>query len=380
LAQGRKRIGLIVGAGAPAGILVEKASGKIDPKGESLIPAIEGLTKKVLGTLDANQTKVVQNISADLGPNPNIEKILSKIRTLASVLGASNVHGSNGDGFKTLGKVISTEIGKVVNVLLPQEVNPYVELAGWIGGTDREHAIEVFTPNYDLLLEEAFERGKMPFFDGFSGSVEPFFDASSTAKNDMPARWTRLWKLHGSLGWKANSNADVIRNAGRDAAELIYPDHLKYDQINKLPYTAFFDRLRKFLMTPDTLLLTCGFSFFDAHISAVVDEALGANATASVFAFQFKNLLDEGLASTLARKRPNLSVYAKDGAVIRCVGAPWMPGELPSKDWGVIREKYWGVRDGDSSPSFLLGDFTAFARFFALSHAEQIEPAPPAPV
>jgi hypothetical protein len=72
-------------------------------------------------------------------------------------------------------------------------------LVGWVGGTNRECAVEIFTPNYDLLFEEAFERAGFPYFDGFTGGHAPFFDPPSIADDVLPARWSRLWKLHGSL-------------------------------------------------------------------------------------------------------------------------------------------------------------------------------------
>nr|WP_256378754.1 DUF87 domain-containing protein [Bradyrhizobium sp. URHD0069] len=52
--------------------------------------------------------------------------------------------------------------------------------------------MELFTTNYDLLLEEAFERSRAPYFDGFTGGREPFFDPVTVASNDLPARWTRI--------------------------------------------------------------------------------------------------------------------------------------------------------------------------------------------
>ena len=56
----------------------------------------------------------------------------------------------------------------------------------------------------------------------------------------------------------------------------MFPEHLKYDQTQKAPYAALLDRLRAFLLTPDTLLVSIGFSFADAHIAARLDEALEA--------------------------------------------------------------------------------------------------------
>ncbi|MDO9015023.1 MAG: SIR2 family protein, partial [Polynucleobacter sp.] len=372
LAQGRKRIGLLLGAGAPASILYDITSSRISPDGVPLIPTIAGLTKNVLVALEGKYGKVLAALASEIGCNPNIEQILSRVRTIAEILGENVMHGLKGPDYKDLGEAICNEIGKAVSVTLPLEANPYSELAGWIGGTSREHAFEIFTPNYDLLMEEAFERAHIPYFDGFCGSHEPFFDSATIANADLPPRWARLWKLHGSLGWDLNSRGEITRGRGASATRLIYPTHLKYDETQKLPYSAFFERLRRFLHQPDTLLMTCGFSFFDAHLYAVIDEALAANRAATVIAFQFGAIAEEITAGKIASRRANMSVYARDGAVINCIEAPWLPGDLPHPAWAPIRNSYWGTRQGYQETLFLLGDFTTFARYIALTRAEQV--------
>jgi len=163
----------------------------------------------------------------------------------------------------------------------------------------------------------------------------------------------------------------VVRGHGREAAELVYPDHLKYDLTQKQPYSALFERLKRFLLTPDSLLLTIGFSFRDAHICAVLDESLAMNANSAVLAFQFQDIEKEEPAVKLASDRPNLSVYAADGAVIGGVPGKWRPGELP-KNWGSIRESFWASRWPKEPAVFLLGDFAAFARFCALAQANDL--------
>jgi len=372
LAQGRKRIGVLLGAGGPASILVDETSGKLSKIGKPLIPTIAGLTQTVIKGLDGTDSAVVSKVCKDLEPSPNIEMILSRVRSLAALIGCNSMYGCNGSAFTQLSQRICESIGKFVGACLPEENNPYTELAGWIGGADRSHPIEVFTPNFDLLMEEALERLEIPYFDGFSGGFEPFFDPASISNDNLPSRWVRLWKLHGSLGWADNTRGGIIRGKGRSATLLIFPDHLKYDKIQKLPFIALFDRLRKFLTTPDTLLLTCGFSFADKHIVAVIDEALAANPAGSVFAFQYQSLEHEQPACALASKRPNMSVYAKDGAIVNCIAAPWAPRELPSPNWDVIRASFWEDRKTDSGGTFLLGDFASFARFVSLTHAERI--------
>ena len=372
LAQGRKRIGLLIGAGAPVAVRVNE-EGKLDRDGKPLIPDVERLTKAVVADLKHSDKAVVDSLLPDLGENPNIEVILTRIRRLSQSIGNAEIHGLNGAGYEELANSICQKIGGIVGPSLPIEPNPFTELVSWIGGTHRDHAIEVFTPNYDLLLEEAFERSRLPYFDGFTGSYRPFFDPASISDDVLPPRWSRLWKIHGSLGWEFSGNA-IIRNGSREATMLIYPDHLKYDQITRQPFSALYERLRTFLMTPDSLLLCVGFSFGDAQISAVLDEALAANTHSAIFAFQFRNLDREYAATNLALRRPNLSVYARDGAVIFGVPGPWQLGRPLSEEWASIRSTFWKFGAANGQGEFLLGDFALLARFCALAQATELRP------
>lgn len=374
LSQGKKRIGLLIGAGAPVAVRVN-SEGKLDDDGDPLIPDVARLTKDVIDGLENGDKIVIDTLMPELGENPNIETILTRVRRLSQAIGSVEVHGLNGDGYNALAERICKMIGGIVAPQLPEEPNPFTELISWVGGTHREHPIEIFTPNYDLLIEEAFERARLPYFDGFSGAHKPFFDPASIADDLLPARWSRLWKIHGSLGWEVSGDT-IIRTGGREATELIYPDHLKYDQIARQPYSALFERLREFLTTPDSLLLCSGFSFFDAHITAVLDEALAANTHTAILAFQYRPLSEETSAVKLALRRPNLSVYARDGAVIFGVQGKWQPGQPPTDEWENIRSTFWKFGSADSGGEFLLGDFAKLARFFALAQASELRLAP----
>jgi len=368
IAQGRKRLALLVGAGGPASMFLPSTS-------KPLIPAVAGLTELVLQTLHDKYGATLNAVKSEID-NPNIETILSRVRSLSGVIGKTQVHGLDGDGYKTLGEAICAEIGSIVNQSLPPGPSPYTEFVTWISGTEREHPVEIFTTNYDLLFEQALERTRVPYFDGFTGASEPFFDPSSVASNDLPARWTRLWKLHGSIGWRPNSVGEVIRTGQPSATHLVFPEHLKYDQTQKAPYSALFDRLRAFLTTPDTLLIATGFSFADAHISARIDECLAANPSASVFAFQFKPLDQEHHACAIASRRANMSIYSPDRAMINGIPARWAPGDLPTRDWGAIRSTYWGADENGGPSQFRLGRFDKLSRFFAASRAAQQFPTP----
>ena len=261
IAQGRKRLGLLVGAGGPAGM-------KRDD-GFQLIPAVAGLTAEVMDALKPTRGPVLAALWGELD-RKDIEALLSRVRTLASVLGpTTNAHGLDAKGFATLGDEICEKIAAIVNVDLPTGPNPYSDLVSWIVGASRECPVEIFTTNYDLLFEEALERVKAPYFDGFTGGREAFFDPVSVAAPDLPARWTRLWKIHGSLGWKANDRGDIVRTGGCEASQLVFPAHLKYDQTQKAPYSAMLDRLQSFLANSGHFahferLLLCRRAYFSA--------------------------------------------------------------------------------------------------------------------
>ena len=200
-----------------------------------------------------------------------------------------------------------------------------------------------------------------------------FFDPPSISPDDLPIHWSCLWKLHGSLGWKISGDV-VIRTGKREAAELIYPEHLKFDQVTRLPYSALFERLRQFLETPDTLLICSGFSFLDSHICAVLSEALAANAHTAIFAFQYRPIDKEVSATKLASSRPNMSVYAQDGAVINGVKGPWQTGQPPNENWRNIRQTFWREAEQNKPAEFLLGDFANLAAFLSLTQSRQMLP------
>jgi hypothetical protein len=368
ISQNRKRIGFLIGAGAPAGLSLIG--------GEPFIPAIKELTAKVINGLPNLYGPAVEGICADLGgEDPNIELILSRVRALSSVLGEFKVYDFNGEGFKDIGKLICEGIGELVSKPLPPGENAYTQFVSWVVGASRTNPVEIFTTNYDLLFETAFENSRNAYYDGFVGGRAPFFDAASVAENDLPSRWTRLWKLHGSLGWELGEDGEVTRTAKSSSPYCVFPEHLKYEQTQKAPYSALFDRLRAFLSEKDTLLVCCGFSFADSHITGRIGECLSSNPSASVFAFQYKNLDEENFAHELAMSRPNMSVYARDRAVINCIAAQWKTGDPPIKNWDATQGTFWHK----TKQEFLLGDFAALAPFLASARTEQRNSPSPTP-
>ena len=295
LTHGRKKIGLLIGAGAPVSINVGA-----DDNWKSLIPDVTGLTKMVKDGLDDKELVVFELLEKEI-PNSNIELILSRVRSLAEIIGTAKVHDLDSQGYTDLTKKICSIIKTVVSQPLPDNENPYSDTISWINGINRDHAVEVFTTNYDLLFEAAMERARTPYFDGFSGAREAFFDPSSISSNDLPPRWIRLWKLHGSINWSSNEAGEVVRAQGEGSGTMVYPSHIKYDQTQSAPFSSLFERLKNFLLEPDSLLITAGFSFADAHISAKLGECMAENSSAAILAFQYRTLEEECFATDIAK-------------------------------------------------------------------------------
>jgi hypothetical protein len=260
-------------------------------------------------------------------------------------------------------------IVKSVDKSLPTRNTAYAKLACWVGSVTRDACLELFTTNYDLLMEQALEDNRVPFFDGFIGSRDPFFDAHAMEDDVLPGRWARVWKLHGSINWRQDTvTSAVSRREPKDSSErrLIHPSNLKYDESRRMPYVAMIDRLRTFMRQPSPVLLTVGYSFSDAHINAVILEALQRNPSATAFALAF-GALDGHEAVPLAEQRLNLSLLAKDGAVIGGRRGTWRTRSdsgltSPALDW---RPEIGTDPASPLLPEFRLGDFGRLADFLS---------------
>lgn len=103
LSQGRKRIGLLVGAGAPMSLRVSDTGALVSEGGRSLMPGVEALTTQAIEALAGQQKAAAEAIRAELGAAANIESILTRIRLLQQALGPALVHGLDSEGYKALG-------------------------------------------------------------------------------------------------------------------------------------------------------------------------------------------------------------------------------------------------------------------------------------
>jgi hypothetical protein len=371
LSSDKRPLGFFLGAGCP--MAVRTGAEGTDP----LIPDIDGLTALVRGELakcaDCGPLLKIldENFKNDERERTTVEDMLTHIRALRSVAGKGEVRGFSAKTLDTLDDKICTLIHEFADKALPNEGTPYHRIATWVDAVRRDVPVEVFTTNYDLLMEQAFEDCQVPYFDGFAGVRRPFFDLRATEEDLLPPRWARLWKLHGSINWYQVANKGVFRGTSDesgDSKRVIHPSHLKYQESRRMPYLAMLDRLKAFLKQPTAMLILCGYSFRDEHLNEVIVQGLQATQTAIAFALQFDALDESPHLLDLASKRSNLNVLAPDGAMIGSLKSSWPERDVESASSDNGRWVQWEPVDPEDEKSnrraiLTIGDFSQFGQF-----------------
>ena len=192
LSSDKKPLGLFLGAGCPVAVRIG------DDKRTPLIPDIAGITEVVRGKLSEDkETKPLLNImdrhfKEDGRNDISVEDMLSHIRALRVVAGNAKVRDLSAEDLDKLDADICQIIHELADKTLPSNETPYHNTAVWTDAAAREMPVEIFTTNYDLLMEQAFEDSRVPYFDGFAGSRKPFFDLRAMEEDHLPARWARV--------------------------------------------------------------------------------------------------------------------------------------------------------------------------------------------
>lgn len=169
--------------------------------------------------------------------------------------------------------------------------------------------LNIFTTNYDRLIEAGAELAGLHLLDRFLGKLMPIF-RSSRLDLDMHynppgirgeprylegvARYT---KLHGSVDW-VQTGKDIRRIGlpfGAASVEpylqapglrettahelMIYPNAAKDRETADYPYVELFRDLAAAVCRPNSTLVTYGYSFGDEHINRVIRDMLTIPST-----------------------------------------------------------------------------------------------------
>ncbi len=277
------------------------------------IPNIDQLTTEVRAMLDTKCQAQYDALKKDLEPRVvgrtvNIEDILNQNRRIREITNESpskKYLDICGETAKNLDKSICTAIYKIImQKQAASSLDVPKRFFAWYNNLHQESTKEVFTSNYDLVIEKALEENAIPYFDGFVGAYEPFFWQESIDKSirqdDLTINWIRLWKIHGSLSWfwkktPTDSGFRILRIgkikeiADEENELVIYPSKEKYESSRKQPFVAYFDRLKQYLLSGELLFIVSGYSFSDQHINEILFNSLRQNNRLFVLSFFFRD-------------------------------------------------------------------------------------------
>lgn len=155
--------------------------------------------------------------------------------------------------------------------------------------------VNVFTLNYDTLVEQAADGEGVVVMDGFVGTLRRVFRPESYDQDlYFPAETTEgrvhrldrvvhLYKLHGSITWSTEppdwSDPYGIRAGDAAVAQsgsgvLIYPTPAKFGETLGMPYAELFRRFADAVVRPQSVLFVLGYGFGDDHVNAIIRQAL----------------------------------------------------------------------------------------------------------
>lgn len=385
LVSGNKRIGFLLGAGAS--MIRERPIETIGDKVtfDSLVPGTKKITEDVVSIFTVEkEAKAIDFIKKELeseGKPFHVENLLSRIVQKEQVVGAETLCGLTKGEFKSIKKRTEEKIRDLVSVHKEADILSWIKthqnFAVWANEARRKSGIEIFTTNYDYLLEIAYEKNNYPYIDGFVGSYQPFFYSASVEDHSINDQWSKIWKIHGSLGWDIDSKTKKIIKADKNIGSIIiFPSIEKYDNSKKQPYVSYLDRLSRFIKSEDSVLFVCGYSFNDDHINEIILTSLGRSRTGCVICLLFDSFTEASPIYGLARNEPAFSVYGKRDAIVGGRFGKWMLKSQPSIDDDIQIGTYFlqdapeprtasgkGDEENPMTGDFTLVDFAKFVEF-----------------
>ena len=195
--------------------------------------------------------------------------------------------------------------------------NPYLheELLLKLVSIKKQNHINIFTLNYDILIEVSAEKLGIPINNGFQGfQIRKFNPANFNYKNYVETsngdkkieKSINLIKLHGSLSWEKDESVlpyNIIEkqlelnktdsenwklNYNNKEKIIIYPVQTKKSYTLDLPYSEMFRQFNDVINKTNSTLFIMGYSFSDEHINDIIENSL-SNPFINIVLFLYSN-------------------------------------------------------------------------------------------
>jgi len=248
---------------------------------------------------------------------PNIE---DEIRIINELIRGLEIYLSNKeaddliDKVEKLKKELESGITDFANSVLKSEYNIVTSdkeepseclmnfLLSFASRIATRERLNLFTTNYDRMLEFGAELAGLHLIDRFVGSISPIF-RSSRLNIDLhynppgirgEPRYmegvVNYTKLHGSVDWIEDDGivrrfalpygAEDIKTYSMSKGSLmIYPNASKDRETAEYPYVELFRDFASAIVRPNSTVVTYGYSFGDDHINRVLSDMLTIPST-----------------------------------------------------------------------------------------------------
>ena len=258
------------------------------------LPGVLQLTDIVRSKLRGTASSIIEEIIRFLTDNgienPSIEEALSELCHRLSTVALAR---QEKDKYKSTFEAICQCIQNALKVDTSTEYHKEF-VKRLVSRRDAEPAkkappIQIFTTNYDLLIELACEESGIVVINGFEGIFlrrwnPGCFDYDigkatthvKTPRFESSARHIRLYKIHGSLSWfedRGQFYEEKPYPEFKKTPLIIYPSRLKYAESICPPFDWLF---RKFSAAVNSAnqLISIGYRFADMHLNQYIFAGL----------------------------------------------------------------------------------------------------------
>ncbi|WP_222982524.1 SIR2 family protein [Flagellimonas meishanensis] len=230
----------------------------------------------------------------DVEEEDELYDLVEEVETLKKEL-KSGIVGFANNVLAAEGNIVSSTNEAAAEYLM----NFMLSFASRIATRER---LNLFTINYDRILEFGAELAGLHLIDRFVGSISPIF-RSSRLNIDIhynppgirgEPRYlegvVNFTKLHGSLDWVENDGIvqrfalpygakEISTYNIQEGSLMIYPNSSKDRETAEYPYVELFRDFASAVIRPNSTVVSYGYSFGDDHINRVLNDMLTIPST-----------------------------------------------------------------------------------------------------
>jgi hypothetical protein len=196
---------------------------------------------------------------------------------------------------------------------------------------DYEHPLRIFSLNYDLCVETAYEALHNTYPE--RGFYARRYNDLTLARTwswqlldenvvENESKTVLLYKLHGSIDWKRPSDGrltfeDSVHNIDSKDTAIIFGTAYKLQYYD--PFLYLFQEFRKWSLQAK-LIICIGYGFYDEHINSILGQALNSDQEMKLLwiapSFADPDKKKEAIAEEIAKIERSLKLNACNGSKV----------------------------------------------------------------